>query len=44
MIYQCRTAGWWSRRGMDVDVDTTDDDGPALVRVRIEGHSMKPMV
>ena len=25
----------------DVDVDTTDDDGPALVRVRIEGHSMK---
>ena len=26
----------------DVDVDTTDDDGPALVRVRIEGHSMNP--
>lgn len=26
----------------DVDVDTTDDGGPALVRVRIEGHSIDP--
>lgn len=26
----------------DVDVDTTDDSGPALVRVRIEGHSIDP--
>ena len=26
----------------DVDVDTTVDGGPALVRVRIEGHSIDP--
>lgn len=26
----------------DIDVDTTDDGGPALVRVRIEGHSIDP--
>ena len=26
----------------DVDVDTTDDDGPALLRIRIEGHSIDP--
>ena len=26
----------------DVDVDTTDDDGPALVRIRMEGHSIDP--
>ena len=26
----------------DVDVDTTDDDGPALLRIRMEGHSIDP--
>lgn len=26
----------------DVDVDTTDDDGPALLRIRMEGHSIEP--
>ena len=24
----------------DVDVDTTDDDGPALLRIRMDGHSI----
>ena len=26
----------------DVDVDTTDDDGPALLRIRMDGHSIDP--
>ena len=26
----------------DVDVDTTDDGGPALVRIQMDGHSINP--